>query len=98
MMSMETKRVYLAGVILGVTLAAALWLLTYRVPGLIEYVDRSGHRFRPSDHVMLQPWWSVPATVAVLIAGVGTSLRLLPERRGPIKRLADHLTTHAGTS
>src|SRR6266498_209353 len=87
----RTRRIYLSGVVLGVTLAAALWLLTYRVWDVFEYIDRTGQHFRPSERVRVQPWWGVPATVAVLFTGLGLSLRLLPGGRGPIRRLADHL-------
>jgi hypothetical protein len=88
---MATRRIYLAGVVLGVTLAASVWLLTYRVWELVEYIDRTGRHFHPSERVMVQPWWSVPATVGLMLVGVGISLWLLPGRRGPVRRLADHL-------
>ena len=91
MWDVESRRIYLAGAVLGVTLAAAVWLLTYRVWNLVEYIDRTGRHFHPSERVKVQPWWSVPATVAVLLSGIGISLRLLPGGRGPVKRLADYL-------
>src|SRR5207249_3235094 len=89
--TMETRRIYLAGVVLGVTLVAAVWLLTYRVWDVIEYIGRDGRQFHPSERVRVQPWWSVPATVAWCFIGIGTSLWLLPGSRGPLARLADHL-------
>jgi hypothetical protein len=86
------RRVYAAGVALGVALAAAVWLLTYRTWTLFEYIDRTHHHFRPSERVRVAPWWSVPATVAVLLAGVATSLALLPGSRGMVRRLANHFS------
>jgi hypothetical protein len=85
----------LAAVVLGLTLALAVWLLTYRVWTVVEYIDRTGRRFHPSEHVRLQPWWSVPATVAVLLIGVATSVWLLPGHRGLIRRIADRLAKGA---
>ena len=46
---------YCAGVVLGATLAAAVWLYTYRVSTLvqyIEYIGRTRRHFRPSERVM----------------------------------------------
>jgi hypothetical protein len=80
--------VYCAGAILGATLAAAVWLYTYRVWDVVEYIDRKGHRFHPSERVSVQPWWSVYATVGLLAIGAGASLWLLPERRRLLKRFA----------
>ena len=89
----SVRRVYAAGIVLGVTLAAAVWLVTYRVPHVAQYIEYIGgkrHYFHASERVKVQPWWSVPATVAVMLVGSGISLRLLPGSRGPIRRLADH--------
>jgi len=38
-------RVYIAGVVLGATLAAAFWLYTYDVWHLVEYIGRDGRQF-----------------------------------------------------
>ncbi len=57
---------------------------------LLEWIDASGRHFHPSERVRLQPWWSVPATVGVLLLGAGISLWLLPQRRRLIRRFADH--------
>lgn len=83
---MRTLRVYCAGVVLGATLAAAAWVLTYRVPVIVEYIDRTGTRFHPNERVMEQPWWGVPATVTLILAGAGASLWLMPERDRLVKR------------
>ena|SRR6266542_1500017 len=90
--NVSIRRVYVAGVVLGVALAAAVWLLTYRTWTLVEYIGRDGRHFHPSEHVRLQPWWSVPATVGVLLAGTAISLSLLPGNRGLLRRLADHFS------
>jgi len=82
--------VYCAGVVLGATLAAAVWLYTYRVSTLvqyIEYIGRTRRHFRPSERVMEQPWWGVPATVGLILIGASVSLWLLPQRRRVIERV-----------
>jgi hypothetical protein len=91
----DVRRVYRAGVVFGVTLAAAVWLLTYRAWTLFEYIDRTGRHFHASERVRVQPWWSVPATVSFLLAGSAFSVWLLPGRRGPLRRLADHFSNVA---
>jgi hypothetical protein len=71
-------------------LATAVWLYTYRVWDVREYIDYIGgkrHHFRPSERVRIQPWWSVYASVAVALIGAGVSLWLLPEGRRTIRRL-----------
>ena len=93
MTGVSVRRVYVAGIVLGVSLAAAVWLITYRVwhvAQYIEYVGGKPHHFHVSERVNVQPWWSVPAAVALMLVGTGVSLWLLPGRRGPVRRLADH--------
>lgn len=87
---MQIRRVYGVAVVLGATLALGIWLLTYRVWDVVEYIGRDGRPFHQAEHVRIQPWWSVPATVAVLLTGGGFSLWLLPGRRGLLQRLADY--------
>jgi hypothetical protein len=80
-------------IVVAATFAAAVWLVTYRVWDVTQYVEYIGgkrHYFHASERVRVTPWWSVPATVAVLLIGSCLSLWLLPGRRGLIKRLADH--------
>jgi hypothetical protein len=84
----RTTRVYCAGVVLGATLAAAVWLYTYRVWDTVEYIDRTGYHFRPSEHVRTTPGWSVYATVALIFTGAAVSLWLLPGHRRLIQRFA----------
>jgi hypothetical protein len=84
----RTTRIYCAGGVLGATLATAVWLYTYRVWDVVEYIDRTGRHFRPSERVRVTPWWSVYATVALTFIGAGVSLWLLPEHRRLIERFA----------
>jgi hypothetical protein len=88
---MRDRRVFASGVVLGLTSALALWLLTYQVWDVFEYIGRDGRTFHPAETVRVQPWWSVPATVGVLLAGLSFSLWLLPGRRGLVQRLSDLL-------
>jgi len=61
---------------LGATLAAAVWLYTYRVWDVVEYIDPLGRHFHPTERVRVQPGWSVYATVALILIGAGVSLWL----------------------
>jgi hypothetical protein len=92
MTKVTVKRVYVAGVVFGVALAAAVWLLTYRTWTLFEYIDRTHRHFHPSEHVRVQPWWSAPAAAGVLLVGSAISVLLLPGGRGLVRRLADHFS------
>ena len=83
-------RVYCAGIVLGVTLAAAVWLYTYEVWTLVEYIGRDGRTFRPAERVRVQPWWGSPAAVAAALVGAGISVWLLPERPRLLRRLSAH--------
>jgi hypothetical protein len=84
------RRIYGAGFVLGLSVAAAVWLLTYRVWTVFQYIGLDGRHFHSSEHVKVTPWWSVPAAVAVMLAGAEISLWLLPGGRGLVSRLADH--------
>jgi hypothetical protein len=75
-------------IVVAATLVGAVWLYTYRVAATVEYIDRYGNRFHPSEHVKVQPWWSVYATVALIFVGAGVSLWLLPSRRQLIEQFA----------
>jgi hypothetical protein len=67
----QIRRILPVGVVLGATLALGIWLLTYRVWDVVEYIGRDGRPFHPAEHVRIQPWWSVPATVAVCLLAWG---------------------------
>lgn len=63
---------------------------------ILEYIDRNGHRFHPTEAVSTQPWWSVYATVGLIFVGTGVVLWLLPCRR-VVERLSTRLFQQAGT-
>jgi hypothetical protein len=81
-------RIYCAGAVFGASVTAAVWLSTYHTWSVVEYVDRTGHHFHPSERVRLQPWWGVPATLACLAIGIGVSVWLLPDRGRIIARFS----------
>jgi hypothetical protein len=89
-------RIYGAGFVLGATVTAAVWVYTYRVWRVNEYIDRTGVRFHASDCVRTQPWWSVPATVVLLLIGA-ISVWLLPDHRRLIRRVASRFAGVAET-
>jgi hypothetical protein len=90
---MRTARVYSAGVILGLTVAAAVWIYTYRTWNIVAYVKNvDGNRHHVAiDRARIQPWWGVPATVGVLLIGGAISLWVLPQGRDLIRRYAQRL-------
>jgi len=52
--AVSVRRVYIAGVIIGVTFAAAAWLLTYRQVNLVqhvEYIAGKRHSYHPPERV-----------------------------------------------
>src|SRR5215210_3914515 len=88
---MRDRRVLAAWFTVVGTLAGAGWLLTYRVPGTIEYIEYIGgrrHRFHPTEEVMQQPWWSVYATVALVAVAAVVMAWLLPQWRSALGRVA----------
>jgi membrane protein YdbS with pleckstrin-like domain len=76
--------------VLGATLVAAAWLYTYRAWHTIEVFDQRG-QVEASTRVSAQPWWSVYAALALILAGAGVSLWLLPEGRRLIRRFGVRL-------
>jgi hypothetical protein len=82
---MRTFSVYLAGVVLGATLVAAVWLYSYRTWQTIEVFDPRG-QVVASTRVKSQPWWSVYTSLALALTGVGVSVCLLPSGRRKISR------------
>jgi hypothetical protein len=70
-------------------LVGAVWLYTYRVPVVLEFIDSGGRRYNPNLTISEQPWWSVPAAVALLLAGVAIVMWLRPETRSPVRCFAD---------
>jgi hypothetical protein len=87
-------RVASAWLVFAVTLLGVVWLLTYQVGRLFEYIEylddgRIRHHFNPSQRVGEQPWWTVPAAVALVLIGTALILWLLPERRRLVRRHVD---------
>jgi hypothetical protein len=82
-------RVFCAGTFFAITLVGAVWLYMYRVPVVLEFVDRAGRRYNPSLTIYEQPWWSVPAAVALVLIGASTVMWLLPITRGPVERFVE---------
>ena len=69
-------------------------MYTYRVWGVVEYIQYIGqtrYRFHATEHVRETPWWSAPASVALIFLGAATVLWLLPERRSLIRQFTDRL-------
>jgi hypothetical protein len=77
--------VYCAGVILGATLVAAVWLYTYRTWETTFIRDR-GVVIGELVQVKVHPWWAVLAAYTLPLIGAGVSLWLLPEGRRLIDR------------
>jgi hypothetical protein len=84
-----------AWIVLGATLVGAVWLYTYRVWSVVEYIQYSRfgptkYHFHRSDRVRMQPWWSVYAAVALMLIGAAVVVWLLPEqkRKRLIRRFA----------
>jgi hypothetical protein len=76
-----------------VTLGGAAWLYTYRVTTLIVVTDHFGSvsRVASARRIVEQPWWSVPATVAWVLAGLVIARWLLPPKRISVsQRSANH--------
>ena len=92
---MRIHRDLYAWIVLAATLVGAVWLCTYRVWSVVEYIQYSRfgptkYHFHPSDRVRMQPWWSVYAAVALMLIGAAVVVWLLPEqkRKRLIRRFA----------
>jgi hypothetical protein len=83
--------VYCAGVVLGATLVAAVWLYTYRVWESFITFDPQGRSIVAATRVRFQPWWSLYGAIALTLIGAGISLWLLPEGRRLIRRFVARL-------
>ncbi len=70
--------------IIGATLTGAIWLYTYHVRVKVEYIEYIGgirHNFHPSEQITEQPWWSVYATVILMVIGGTLAACLLDRKR-----------------
>jgi hypothetical protein len=85
-------RRFCALIVLGTSLVGAVWLYTYRVASVVDYIEYIGpyrHHYHPSQQVNEQPWWGVPATVALIAIGAAITMWLLPQWRRPIRRFTN---------
>jgi hypothetical protein len=99
--AVRDRRIYAAGIVLGVAVAVAVWLFTYQVSELVEHIEYIGgkrHSFQPSERVSVQPWWAVPASLGAVLVGGAISFSVLPGGRGVVRRLADHFAALAERS
>lgn len=91
---MTTVRAAWATVVMGTTMAGALWLFLHRETAVIEYLGYTfgvRHEFHEPVTVRDQPWWSVPGAVALIVVGVAVVLWLLPGWRTSLRRLVSRL-------
>jgi hypothetical protein len=62
----DARRIYRAGVFLGMTLVGAVWLYADRVGIVVERIDRNGRHFETVQRLRLQLWLAVPLAIALL--------------------------------
>jgi uncharacterized sodium:solute symporter family permease YidK len=84
----QQARTFLAGAVVGVSVAGAVWLYTYRSHDVVRFVDANGAEYHDPRGVSVQAWWSVYAAVALLVIALATAVRLLPNGMPTLKRLA----------
>jgi hypothetical protein len=85
----RTGRIVSATAALAATLGGALWLYTYRIWTVVEYIDPTGQHFHASERVRESPWWSAPASVVLMFLGSAVVLWLLPGQRTLIRRFTE---------
>jgi hypothetical protein len=87
----RNARVYCAGVVLGASLVAGVWLYTYRA--WETKLIRGQHGLVVVDQVELRvhPWWAVLGAYSLPLIGAGASVWLLPEGRRLIERIIARL-------
>jgi len=83
----RTARVFIAGVVVGASVAAAVWLYTYQAHGLIRFIDKNGVEYNDPRPVSAQPWWAVYAALLLLALAVAAAVRLLPNGVPTMRRL-----------
>jgi hypothetical protein len=70
-----------AGLVSAGTLAGAGWLYMHREWQLWQWIDPTGHQLHTPERVAVQPGWSTPAAVMLLVAAIAVVAWLLPELR-----------------
>ena len=82
---------YWAGVVLGASLVAGVWLYTYRA--WETRLIRGQHDLVVVDviEVRIHPWWAVLGAYVLPLIGAGVSLWLLPEGRRLFERFVSRV-------
>jgi hypothetical protein len=83
--------VYVAGVVLGATWVAAVWLWTYRTWETKLILGRHDLVVVDTVQVSVAPWWAVLGAYSLPLIGAGVSLWLLPEGRRLFERFVSRL-------
>jgi hypothetical protein len=91
----EARRIFCAGVVLGATLFGAVWLYSYRVWNVVEFIGLDGRPFHDPERVKVQPWWGPFGAVALAGAGATLTVWLLPSRRRIIRRVVKYFAARA---
>jgi hypothetical protein len=83
--------VYCAGVVLGASLVAGVWLYTYRAWEV--RLIRGQHDLVVVEEVQarVHPWWAVLGAYSLPLIGAGVSLWLLPQGRRLFDRFVSRL-------
>lgn len=82
---------YCAGVVLGATWVAAVWLWTYRAWETRLILGRNDLVVVDAVQVSVAPWWAVLGAYGLPLIGAGVSLWLLPEGRRLFERFVSRL-------
>jgi hypothetical protein len=77
----------LAGVLVGASVAGAVWLYTYQAHDVIRFIDKNGVEYNDPRPVSVQPWWGIYAALAVLAIAVAVAIRLAPNGVPTMNRL-----------
>jgi hypothetical protein len=83
--------VYCAGVVLGASLVAGIWLYTYRAWETNLIRGQHGLAIVDLVEVRVRPWWAVLGAYSLPLIGAGVSLWLLPEGRRLFERFVSRL-------
>jgi hypothetical protein len=86
--AVRRARTFLAGGVVGISVAGAVWLYTYRAHEPIRFVDANGVEYHEPRTVSIQAWWSVYVTLALLVVAAVAAVQLLPNGVPTVRRLA----------
>ena len=82
---------YCAGVVLGASWVAAVWLYTYRDWETDLMLGKHDLVVVDAVRVSVWPWWAMLGAYSLPLIGAGVSLWLLPEGRRLFERLISRL-------